>query len=226
MALSDLTAHLQANTKNFTIGKSAKLYYNKYPNCLHIISNAAGTYSSMLKYRDASKKRNFRSRIECNSIKIFFDDFDKMLSLIKEVGIKKKQLYTLEIMTEKEQETAAEIVKNLPKARVKIVNSLPYKKYRYRIYWPSSSRVLRKIGSEAISAITHHINYNVNCRPLTKYESDKLNAMIWQSSQYFYSENEEILSIINLINPRFVSSIEKFVTRGEMDAISTDIDVA
>lgn len=235
MALSELTTILESKAKTFSLKKSPKLYYRKFPNCIRLnfkwanLPERRRSFESQVTRENAAHIKRagindgIRARHEWNEVQFYFSDFDKISNLLENWTLSGFDI-TLETMDQREINAATEVKQDLPKAEVRLVNRLPFYQYRYRIYLAASPSTLRKVGRESIEAIIHHINTNETCRGLTEYEMNSLLAMRRKHGRYFYSENEDILSLINLIDSRIVSKIEKFITREEIGGQhSTDI---
>lgn len=180
--------------------------------------------SQVFSLKQEAKKAGFRTRSEWVEMQIYFDNFDTIVKLLENKDCLQHLSVTLEFMDDTEIKASSEAKQGLPKADVRIVRKLPFKKYRYKIHLTSSSTTLSKINSEAVRAMVHHINSSESCRGLTDRVTNSLLALRWGNTRYFYSENEEILVLLNLIDSRIITKIEKYITTEEINAQqSTDI---
>jgi hypothetical protein len=230
MALSALTAELKKKKIGVEVKTNYKKYYGAYPHAIRILlrHDEKGNfgYNDRIIRQCGSLKDalsntlapwEYHVRREWYYFNIFCTDPVKTLNSCKHT-FKEIESITIEQMPDMVIEES-KIKPELPRAKTVVVKQLPHKKYRYKVFWPSTSNIMRGIGLHALEAITYQINSDPNCKPIKPRIVEQIHRMGYQwGGRYFYANDEDIFSIISLINPRFISSIEKFVTVEELNA--------
>lgn len=228
MELSALMARLQSKGVEVSLRPNFKKYYNRFPQVIRLNDrinqgNSRNGYLihqhlSKRVYEDLNKKltkEDFRSRHEYYELVIFCYDAKKVLSSIKMDTLKEFNTITIGIMEDKVFEESKTKV-DLPRAQTVVVKKLPHKGYRYRVFWPKSGK-FRKIGKDALGAIVDQINNDPHTRPLSGVATDYLKRGSYYGGTYFYTNSEDLFSIISLIDSRFIAKIEKFTTIEELN---------
>lgn len=229
MGLSALTLDLQKRGIDVEIKNNLRKYYNVYPHAIKIMlsPNESIGYNS-----DANKlctkikaelkaqldPSQYQLRREWYTLSIFSMNPFKALDAVEHC-LNKKAIEKI-IIERMPQDIISEtsIRPELPKAHTVVVNKLPHDKYRYKVYWPSTRNTLREIGTLALEAITAQINADPTCKPIKDKTVKSLHSMGYQyGARYFYTNHEDIFSIISLISPKFINRIEKFVTIEEIN---------
>lgn len=224
MALLELMDQLKSKGVKISLTPNYKKYYNTFP---HVIRFDCGHGKDWAKMRAlhrttigqlllALPNDDFKSRSEYYTLNIYCLDLHKVLSAIPIGLLKQWGLIELGQMEDLVQEES-NVRPDLPKAKTTVVKRLPFNNYRYRVHWPSNYRVFQKIGRESVGAIIDQINNDPNSKGFDKKITDKIkNGHHWGTS-YFYTNSEDILCIISLINPLFIKRIEKFTTLEELN---------
>lgn len=209
---------------------SYKRYYNQFPHAIRITISSGGSNINLMseqkiqsnKIKDALGKYlhpdDYKVRHEWYHYNIFCKDLKEALTAIKPVlGQHVKQI-VIEQMADDVLEVSSQ-KPALPKALTVVVKKLPHDIYRYRVFWPSTANKMAAIGLHSLEAITAQINSSPDCRPIKNKVVAQIHKMGYQwHARYFYANNEDIFSIISLIDPRFIIRIEKFVTLEELNA--------
>jgi hypothetical protein len=227
MELSELTVQLRSKGVKISLKPNYKKYYRIYPHVIrfHCKSNNA-QWGSL--YREVEKRlhpnlvaKECRLRNEGYDLNVYCLDVAKTLSCIPDTVL--KGLSTVEIaeMTELVREESS-IKPELPRAETTVVKRLPYGNWRYRVHWPTNYRIMKRIGTDALNSIFDHIqndeaSRSFNDRTLENFKR----GYYWGGSSYFYTNSENILCLISLINPTFIKRIEKFTTLEELNEKTT-----
>ena len=204
-----------------------KLFYNKYPHAIRITLEVGDVFNTSSTKQCIQFKETLKDTLDADEYKvrhewycysIFCKDIEKTLKALNPViGTAVKEIL-IEQMSEDIHEVSS-ISPKLPRAVTVVVKKLPYDLYRYKVYWPSTSNKMAAIGQHSLEAITAQINSFPGCRPIKQKIVNQIHKMGYQwHGRYFYTESEDIFSIISLINPSFISRIEKFVTIEEVNA--------
>lgn len=239
MGLSALIADLQNIDIPVNRVINLRKYYSKYPNAIRVKfkKQPSGVIHSPLYPRIQVMKNDLKDAAEAGldhsvrweyyNFNIFCFDVFKTLSVVEHCLTEKYvDSITLEIMPKEIlQETS--IKPELPKTQPVVVKNLPHGIYRYKVYWPTTSRTMKKIGHHALEAIVAQINADPNSKPINSRLVKQILDMCNQhGGRYFYTNHEDILSIISLINPLFINRIEKFITVEEMNEKNISRDTA
>lgn len=231
MALSALTAELKSKNIHVEVVTNYKKYYGTYPHVIRLLLQRGRddyAYNEKIIKQVRSLKDTlsnslspweYKVRREWFYFNIFCTDPVKVLNSCKHVFNKSAiDSITIESMPDDVIKESS-IRPDLPRAETVVVKALPHKQYRYKVYWPTTGNIMRGIGSHALEAITSQINADPGCKPIKPKIVDQIHRMGYQwGGRYFYATNEDIFSIISLINPKFISRIEKFVTVEEVNA--------
>ena len=231
MELSELTKLIPKRRRSaieVSCGPNYKLYYNTFPHAIRIKTSSVDVFDQQIghkaqvtRFKNALKENlaedEYRIRNEWFVYSIFCKDIEKTLTAIcKEIGPSVLEI-KIEQMSETVLETAS-VNPKLPRAVTVVVKQLPYETYRYKVYWPTTSGKMKAIGQHSLEAITAQINSFPGCRPIKKKLVDQIHKMGYQwNGRYFYTNTEDIFSIISLIDQRFITRIEKFVTLEEVN---------
>ena len=229
MGLSALTLDLQKRGIDVENKTNLRKYYNVYPHAIKILLSPNETigYNSdanklCVKIKAELKAQldpsQYQMRREWYALSIFSMNVFKTLDAIEHC-LTKRAIEKI-IIERMPQDIISEtsVRPELPKAHTVVVKKLPYDQYRYRVYWPATRNILREIGSDALEAITAQINADPTCKPIKDKTVRSLHTMGYQyGARYFYTNHEDIFSIISLISPRFISRIEKFITIEEIN---------
>ena len=219
-----------------------RLYYGHYPHCIMLTSPANLRYtrpyedSMMHRYRAGffSLKRLLKRKIgahkqairmEFDTMRIYTTDPMEVLSLISEsklfVGDDTKissAITKIELMDPACHAKLTAPVTDSIKTKNVMAKQLPWKKYRYKVYWAAMSRDKRQIGLDNLQAIAIQLqNFEQIRMPsqVIKEIMDKQFYTSWQGT-YFYAEDLDWLPIICLIDGRFIKKIERFQTEDEL----------
>lgn len=98
-----------------------------------------------------------------------------------------------------------------------VVKKLPFGKYRYRTHYATDGRDKRKIGKDALETIAA----NLSIYPGIRW-NDRLTDRVtmirstWDAT-YFYSEDVDWITMVNLVDSRFIKKIEYFTVEKELD---------
>lgn len=229
MGLSALINKLLADGIEVSKKSNLRKYYNRYSEVVRIdfVPNKSLGYNSeankqTTKIRELLKRElkpgDYQFRKEWYTISIFSASASKILNLLEPLILPR---YVDKVLIEtmpKDVVAETSIRPDLPKAHTVVVRKLPYDLYRYKIYWPATRNILREIGTQSLEAIAYQINADPNCKPIKDKTAKSLTSAGYQyGARYFYANNEDIFSIICLINPKFISRIEKFITIEEMN---------
>lgn len=229
MALSALTAELKKKRINVIIQTNYKKYYNTYPHVVRLLlkRDRNGLYNNGPLYAQCVaistmlmnnlEREEYQVRREWYYYNIFCHDPSKVIQTCKDTFKEIEEIVVEQMPPEVLEESS--IKPDLPRARTVVVKNLPHKQYRYRVYWPSTAGAMRSIGLHALEAITSHINENPESKPIPQRLVTQIHRMGYQwGGRYFYTSDEDLFCIISLINPKFISKIEKFVTIEELNA--------
>lgn len=222
--LLELTDRLRSEGVNIRLKENLNLFYGAYPHVVRITYH--GRDVTVLRAKLAGIRTRltnklvpwaFKIRQEWTSMSIFCQD-PKLI--LENLGVLKNiDSIVVESMKEDILEATNKLPEGLPRAVTKVSKSLPWKKYRYKIYWPSTSRTLQKIGKESIEAIVGQINNSPKCKRIERdVEAWLLRMHSAWGTRYFYTEDEEILYMVSLIDARFIAKIERIVTLEEVNA--------
>lgn len=227
MELSELTAQLQSNGVKISVKPSYKTYYSIFPHVVRF-TNDGKRFESVrpvqIKIKesiyDKVDQSQFKVRREYYDMNIYCMDPVKILEAVS-LGLLKRVEINVEEMEQKVLDHAT-VKPNLPRAVTKVVKKLPWEGYRYRVHWNRNWRVMHyQIGKETFASIIDHINNDPNSRHFDHNTTENLKNFRFWGSSYFYTNDENIFTIISLINPLFIKKIEKFITLEEVNEQTT-----
>lgn len=142
-----------------------------------------------------------------NPVKLLGGLPNEFMGMISEVALMKDEVYG-HLRTKPE---------NTFRTVNTVVKKLPFGKYRYRTHYATDGRDKRKIGKEALETLAA----NLSIYPGIKWDerlTDRVTIMrtIWDK-MYFYSEDVDWLTMVNLVDSRFIKKIEYFTVENELD---------
>ena len=221
---------------DFRINDNLTLFYGKYPHCVTLHHSDAYDPGSMYDLAFHRVTRTLRiklnylltsaivaTRLEWHTFRIYTKDIEAVLKIINDskgaIGNKVAINYVclVDIMS---AETLAHLqsqVKDSVKSVNKLCKKLPYNKYRYKIFWATQFPDKRKIGKENLEAISMQLRHYDQIRftdPLA-YQLGRMDTS-WTNT-YFYAEDLDWISMINLIDHRFIKKIEVYKTEEEIE---------
>jgi len=110
------------------------------------------------------------------------------------------------------------------KTSLTVKKNLPYGLYRYKIHVVTNKKTRTSIGKKNLAAVISQLdNYEVHL-PVTFRERAEL--FVAHSDNYFYSVDLEWLTIISIIDPRWVKHIEEIKTLEEVQNEQPDPNTA
>lgn len=222
---------------DFRINNNLTLFYGQYPHCVHIHHSDAhdpelrSDLAFQKRMRDLKRKlkkiftpANVATRLEWHNFRIYTKDIEAVLKVIDDttgtIGDKTAINYVclVDIMS---AETLAHLKSQVTdsfKSVNKLCKKLPYNKYRYKIFWAAQFPDKRKIGEENLAAISMQLRHYDQVRFTTSlaYELGRMTSTSWHST-YFYAEDLNWISMINLIDHRFIKKIEVYKTEKEIE---------
>ena len=224
MALSELMVQLKSKGVKISLKPNYKKFYNSYPHVIRL-NDWREKQTYLPESRELRNKiytalqkinaDNYRTRHEFYEMCVYCTDPDAILSAIGVSLLKKYVSVDIGLMsTEVVEESNSKV--QLPRAQTVVVKKLPYNQYRFRVHWPRNY-TFEKIGFDALGAIIDQINNDPNTKKLNDYATQKLKAGRYWGASYFYTNSEDLFSIISLINPLFIKKIEKFTTLEELN---------
>lgn len=236
MELSELTKLIAKRKRakiKLDLRPNYKLYYNKYPHAIRVqvahdvddpyFDLTSNAQCALFKKALADKlnKDEYQVRHEWYCYSIFCLDVEKTLTAIAPSFKNTVKSIQFECMEDDIVETT-NVDLALPRATTIVVKQLPFGTYRYKVYWPSTANKMAEIGKHSLEAITDQINNFPGCKPIKPKLVNQIHKMGYQwHGRYFYTTTEDIFSIISLIDQRFITRIEKFVTLEEVNAEKT-----
>lgn len=228
MELSELMTTLRSRGVKISSKTNYKKYYGTFPNYIKFEVKSGlkwdemrSTHTQVAKaIKNAFGADECRVRNEYYTLSIFCMNIVPVLEKLSTGLLKKYAKIVIGVMPEDVQAIASTKAK-LPKSEISVVKNLPYETYRYRIHWPTTAGKVRKIGQEAIDAIVDHIDRDPNSKSLNPRTSRMLKEGKFWTTSYFYTNSEDILCIISLINPLFIKRIEEFKTLEEINEEAT-----
>lgn len=229
MALSELMAQLQSKGVKISLKPNYKKYYKNYPHIIRFNRPPTKQQFEVVRFLHKLTKEAVKNEIPNNEYKIrseyynlnfYCYDLEKVLSAVPYNILKEWQDIELGEMTEQVQEES-NIKPELPRAQTTVVQRLPHGMWRYRVHWPSNYRSTKRISIDQMSAIVDHINNDPNSKPFSQSRTKELKSGYNWGTRYFYTNSEDILCIISLINPLFIKKIEKFTTLEELNEKTT-----
>lgn len=242
MALSGLKERLQVKFRKAGIffKDNNKLFFKEYPhsvkiqafyvgptNAAHRVYNEHVECRDELKafckwFEDYAKKKgvNVKIRFEWRRLSIFCHDPEFVIKQVMRYGTNNTNInvetVSVGIMPENVIALNDQPITDLPKAIHVVCKQLPLERYKYKVFFASSTR-LQKIGAHCIEAIIDQINANENSSSFTISKRESLIKMRYHSTNYFYTNDEDLFSIIYLINHEFITRIEKYCLIGEVN---------
>lgn len=228
MALSELMVQFKSKGVKLSLKTNYKKYYNTFPHVIRLndVRDDTDRYqvARALRYSIYEKLQKvdadkYRTRHEYYELCIYCNDVDEILSAIGITYLKKYISVDIGMMDETVIEESATKVP-LPRAQTVVVKKLPWNQYRYRVHWPRNYN-FEKIGIESLGAIIDQINNDPNTKAFDDYATQKLKSGRYWGASYFYTNSEDLFSIISLINPLFIKKIEKFTTLEELNEKAT-----
>lgn len=141
-----------------------------------------------------------------NPSKLFGGLPSEFMCMISEVSLMKDEVY--------------EHLRTKPENTYKTVNTvvkrLPFRKYQYRIHYATEGKDKRKIGKDSLEAIAESLSIYPGIKWHDKL-TDRITTMrtTWDAT-YFYSEDVDWLTMVNLIDSRFIKKIEYFTVENEL----------
>lgn len=228
MVLSELMVQLKSKGVKISLKPNYKKFYNSYPHVIRLNDWREGP-SRHQESRELRNKiymalqkinaENYRTRHEFYEMCIYCTDPYEILSAISVSLLKKYVSVDIGLMSVEVVEESNSKVQ-LPRAQTVVVKKLPYNEYRFRVHWPRNY-TFEKIGLDALGAIIDQINNDSRTKKLNDYATQKLKAGRFWGASYFYTNSEDLFSIISLINPLFIKKIEKFTTLEELNEKTT-----
>lgn len=229
MALSELMDQLQSKGVKISLKPNYKKYYKNYPHIIRFNRPPTKQQFEVVRFlhkltKEAVKNEvpqdEYKIRSEYYNLNFYCYDLEKVLSAIPHNILKEWQDIELGQMEETVREESS-IKPNLPRAETTVVKKLPHGEWRYRVHWPSNYRSTKNITIDQMSAIVDHINNDPNSKSFSDHRTKELKRGINWGTRYFYTNSEDILCIISLINPLFIKRIEKFTTLEELNEKAT-----
>jgi hypothetical protein len=220
---------LRSKGVNISLKPNYKKYYRVFPHIIRLENNQS--------VRDWARLRNmsrqitlplyneldsseFRTRSEYDTLAIYCHDIGTVLQKLSPSALKAWSNIEIGKMEETVLEESA-IKPELPKAVTSVVKRLPHKKWRYRVHWATNYKAIQKIGLEAVGAIVDQINNDPNSSTFDDNTTARIKRGSYWGTPYFYTNSEDVLCIIALINPLFIKRIEKFTTLEELNEKTT-----
>lgn len=223
--------------KLFTFKENNKLYYKEFPHYIKIsitgnkTSFSKSSWSESVSVRDLLIKfgcyiktnlneDKIKVRQEWHNMTIFCQEPEKVIDLILKYknydNNGKVRIRQIGVMLTDVLEHIKTKPSNVPKAVNTVVKKLPFDRYRYKVYFAGYTK-LKRIGSLALEAIIDQINASYKCSSFNERKRNSIVRMNHFSTNYFYTEDEEIFPILFLINPEFITKIEKMCLPGELN---------
>ena len=94
--------------------------------------------------------------------------------------------------------------------------SLPFKRYRYKIFITASSTIRKKIGRQTLNHLYNTITQYDNIKISPSFVRTENKEMVWDEV-YFYTETLDLLPVIYLMEPRFIRNIIEYKTLEEIN---------
>jgi hypothetical protein len=229
MELSALMDQLRSEGVKISLKPNYKKYYSEFPHIIRLENNQR--VRDWARLRNMSRKVTmplynnldsslFRTRAEYDTLAIYCHDIVTVLEKISVASLKEWNNIEVGKMEETVLEESA-IKPELPRAVTSVVKRLPHKKWRYRIHWATNYRTIQKIGLDAVGAIVDQINNDPNTSTFDDRTTERIKRGNYWGTPYFYTNSEDVLCIIALINPLFIKRIEKFTTLEELNEKTT-----
>lgn len=220
---------------DFRVKPNLKLFYSKYPHCVHLsfrepdydTGRAVVFQIAMSRLKRKMWNilgRSVHTRLEWNDFRIYTKNIKDVLDILaadqKEVGNNKlviNHVCTIDIMLPETLAYLKKPAEELYTSVNKVVKKLPYDKYRYKIFWSKLRSEKKNIGIENLSAIAMQLSLCDQVR-VTAQLLDEMKRPFtsWQGT-FFYAENLDWISMINLIDNRFIKKIEVYKTENEIE---------
>jgi len=229
MALSELMDQLQSKGVKISLSPNYKKYYTNFSHIIRLnYPPKKENWEVVMLLRKLTmntltlnfSKDEFKTRNEYYTLNVYCNDLHKFLSNIPIAILQEWKNIEVGEMAEEVAEES-KIKPNLPRAQTTVVKKLPHGQWRYRVHWPTNYRTAKKIGVDQLSAIVDQINSDPNSQSFSEERTKRLRRGISWGTSYFYTNSEDILCIISLINPLFIKKIEKFTTLEELNEKAT-----
>lgn len=222
MELSELMDQLRSKKIKIETRPNFKTYYRIFPHVVRFSNNGQkheNVYPTQIKIRSSLSKLNadrFKVRKEYYDLNVYCMDPVEVLEAVPPALLKKLKI-VVEVMETKVLDQCM-IKPELPRAITRVVKTLPWGGYRYKVYWPQHWRQMHYvIGKETFSLIIDHINSDENTKRFGLRQTQELKNFRYWGSNYFYTNSEDLLCLISLIDQRFIHKIDKFITLEEID---------